>query len=245
MPAISVECGFTNIRRPAKPASCRFLSSIAPTVCVLDVAPTKTIARGLKILSRLRTDMTRILSGRRFNTVSREGARVVVGRTVPSPPTRRRAGPRYATVAIRDPRCLAAELACSRDADLPSGSRRASPLEREGAVEVERVVLACVAAGSVEVRGSAVEVVEQRILQAEANVQPWPPAWAAVTERQVVRLEDPAVGIRAAVVGRQAAEQQRILRAADVEVRHVDSVDVIIEIARLRLERVELLVRTL
>src|SRR5581483_3460446 len=106
---------------PAKPASCRFLSSMAPTVCGVGVAPTNTIARGLKILSRLRTDMTRECLAQTFQfgcRASQQG-RARGGRA------RRSAG----------------------RARLNGRSR----LEDQGAVEIKRVVLAGVAAGSVEI----------------------------------------------------------------------------------------------
>src|SRR5579859_2076983 len=118
---------------------------------------------------------------------------------------------------------------------------RRSPrlLEREHSIKIKRVVPARTVAGAVEVRGAAVEMIIERILQANARVEPGPPARSAVAEGDVVRLEDPAVGVRAAVVGWQAAVQPQILAAADVEVGDVDAVNVVIEIARLRLERVE------
>src|SRR5216683_8381385 len=75
-------------------------------------------------------------------------------------------------------------------------NRRGS--EHDPGVGKDCVVVVRVAAGTVEVGGSTIELIPQRVLQSDAHVQPWPEGGAAVAERQVGDFRNPAGAVRAA-----------------------------------------------
>src|ERR1700746_1640071 len=88
---------------------------------------------------------------------------------------------------------LVAETAC--------GDSRAGGVGRQSEhgpdIGEERVVVVRVSSNTVVIRSGPVKFGPVCILQADAEVQPWPEGRAAVAERQVGNLEDPVGTVRA------------------------------------------------
>src|SRR5215469_6083730 len=94
------------------------------------------------------------------------------------------------------------------------GKRRARDRCSEHSPDIckERIVTARVSPHAIDVRGGPVKFGPVRILQADAEIEPWPKRGAAMAERQIRELEDPAGAVRAAGEG---AVKRRIGVAAN------------------------------
>jgi hypothetical protein len=79
-------------------------------------------------------------------------------------------------------------------------------------VDKERVVSVCVSSHAVDIRGGAVEFGPVRVLQTDAEIQPWPKRRPSVAERQIGEIEDPASTVRASC---RRTVQCRVGGAAD------------------------------
>jgi len=101
------------------------------------------------------------------------------------------------------------------------------------------IVAARVSSHAVYVRGRSVEFVPVRILQTDAEVQPWPKGWAAVAEWEIGKLEDVASAIRASGKG---TIKRRVSRAANRDPTGGKAPRAVIDIGDRRIQRSQLVV---
>jgi hypothetical protein len=93
-----------------------------------------------------------------------------------------------------------------------SGDRAIPSLKHGPDVRKEGIIAARVSSHTVDIRGGAVEFGPVRVLQTDAEVQPWPERRAAVAEWQIGELEDPAGAVWASG---ESAVKRRIRGATD------------------------------
>src|SRR5579885_302124 len=117
-----------------------------------------------------------------------------------------------------------------------SGASEGDPGEGEDGVVVMRV-----AAGTVEIHLPAIEALVIDVLQAELHIEPRPEGRAAVIERDVIELADPAAAVRAA--GSGPGVQRGIVAAGNVEVAERQPVGLVVVIGRLGVPAAQVVAR--
>jgi hypothetical protein len=83
--------------------------------------------------------------------------------------------------------------------------------EHNPGIGEDRIVVVRVSAGSINVRGGAIKLVVEHVLQSDAHVHPRPEGRSAIAERKVGNLGNPAGAVGAAGEG---AVKRRVRSAA-------------------------------
>ena len=106
-------------------------------------------------------------------------------------------------------------------------------------VPKEGIVAAGVSSHAVDIRCRSVEFGPMSVLQADAEIQPWPEPRAAVTEWQIGEFEDPAGAVRAATKG---AVKRRVSGAANRHPTRGQAPGLVIDLRSRCIQRTQLVI---